>query len=178
MEEEKMVQEQEEETFETLIRGKYKAEFDARVQKILDARLKGLKQENEMLRLGREERRNFRRRAVEALAAGEGEMRQVYGDFSWRAEMENPRFAALIGAGVAARDAYEVVHRETLMGKAMAFAARQAAEQMARSIASGGRVGENGGRSAAVSRSDPGGLTSEELSDIRQRVRKGEKIRF
>ena len=36
-----------EEGFEALIRGKYKEEFDARVRRILDGRLRGLRQENE-----------------------------------------------------------------------------------------------------------------------------------
>ena len=39
-----------EEGFEALIRGKYKEEFDARVRRILDGRLRGLRQENERLR--------------------------------------------------------------------------------------------------------------------------------
>lgn len=39
-----------EEGFEALIRGKYKGEFDARVRRILDGRLRGLRQENERLR--------------------------------------------------------------------------------------------------------------------------------
>lgn len=39
-----------EEGFEELIRGRYKGEFDARVRKILDGRLRGLRQENERLR--------------------------------------------------------------------------------------------------------------------------------
>ena len=39
-----------EEDFETLIRGRYKREFDARVRRILDGRLRGLRQENERLR--------------------------------------------------------------------------------------------------------------------------------
>ena len=38
------------EDFETLIRGRYKGEFDARVRKILDGRLRGLRQENQRLR--------------------------------------------------------------------------------------------------------------------------------
>ena len=38
-----------EEGFEALIRGKYKEEFDARVRRILDGRLRGLRQENERL---------------------------------------------------------------------------------------------------------------------------------
>lgn len=40
----------EQEDFEALIRGKYKEDFDARVRKILDGRLRGLRQENRQLR--------------------------------------------------------------------------------------------------------------------------------
>ena len=40
------------------------------------------------------------------------------------------------------------------------------------------RIAENGGSSAAVTRSDPRALTPDELAEIRKRVRKGEKIRF
>lgn len=39
-----------EESFEAMIRGRYKGEFDARVRRILDGRLRGLRQENERLR--------------------------------------------------------------------------------------------------------------------------------
>ena len=39
-----------EESFDDLIRGKYKPEFDARVQKIIEGRLKSLHRENEALR--------------------------------------------------------------------------------------------------------------------------------
>ena len=46
------------EGFEELIRGRYKEQFDARVQKILDGRLKNLRRENERLReSGQAERR-------------------------------------------------------------------------------------------------------------------------
>ena len=45
-----------EESFEELIRGKFKPEFDARVQKILEGRLKALHRENEALRRETNER--------------------------------------------------------------------------------------------------------------------------
>ena len=47
----------EQENFAALIRGRYKADFDARVQKILDGRLRGLRQENARLRQDQEQRR-------------------------------------------------------------------------------------------------------------------------
>ena len=44
------------EDFEDLIRGRYKADFDARVRKILDGRLRGLRQEVAQLRQWERER--------------------------------------------------------------------------------------------------------------------------
>ena len=103
----------------------------------------------------------------------------MYPEFRWQREMDDPGFARLIDAGVEPREAYEMVHRRELTAKAMHFAAQMAARQAARVVASGGqRVRENTGRSASVSRPDPGKLTSQELADIRRRVMDGEKISF
>ena len=165
--------------FEALIRGRYKTAFDQRVRKILDGRLKNLRRENEELRAGADAGLDAAAMALGRLERDAGAIRAVYPDFSWQAELENPAFARLIGAGVDGRTAYEVVHRDELLRRAMAYAARRAAAQTARSIASGARpAAENGGRSVAVTRSDPRKLTSEELADIRKRVQNGEKIRF
>ena len=151
------------EDFEDLIRGRYKADFDARVRKILDGRLRGLRHQAAMGRLSRQE----------------PEIQRVYPEFRWQREMDDPGFARLIDAGVEPREAYEMVHRRELTAKAMHFAAQMAARQAARVVASGGqRVRENTGCSASVSRPDPGKLTSQELADIRRRVMDGEKISF
>lgn len=64
----------EEEDFEALIRGKYKAQFDARVQKILEGRLKSLHRENAALRAETNERQL-------RLAEQEEEMQRAYGAF-------------------------------------------------------------------------------------------------
>ena len=151
----------EQEDFEALIRGRYKEEFDARVRKILDGRLRGMRQENQ--RLSRQE----------------GELKRLYPDFDWQKEMRSEHFGRLILAGVEPRTAYETVHGRELMEKAMRYAAGRTRRQVAGSLASGmSRVAENGGRSIAVTASDPRGLTSEDLADIRRRVLDGEKIRF
>lgn len=168
-----------EESFEDLIRGRCKEEFESRVQKILDGRLKGLRQENEKLRASAEEKRANGIKAMENLMEREAEIRQVYPEFDWRKEMQSGEFGRLIAAGVDGRTAYEVVHKEDILRRAMQYASRRAGEQMARSIATGGkRVGENSGRSVTVSHNDPRNLNSQELSEIRQRVMNGEKIRF
>ena len=107
------------------------------------------------------------------------ELQRLYPDFCWQEEMRREDFGRLILAGVEPRTAYETVHGRELMEKAMRYAAGRTRRQVAGSLASGmGRVAENGGRSIAVTASDPRGLTSEDLADIRRRVLDGEKIRF
>ena len=77
----------EQEAFSALIRGQYKEQFDARVQKILDGRLRGLRQENARLRQEVQARRESQAGAVLRLQEEEGRIRQVYPDFDWRREM-------------------------------------------------------------------------------------------
>lgn len=167
------------EDFEDLIRGRYKADFETRVRKILDGRLRGLRQEVAQLRQWERERDLRHQAAMGRLSRQEPEIQRVYPEFRWQREMDDPGFARLIDAGVEPREAYEMVHRRELTAKAMHFAAQMAARQAARVVASGGqRVRENTGRSASVSRPDPGKLTSQELADIRRRVMDGERISF
>lgn len=167
------------EDFEELIRGRYKVDFDARVRKILDGRLRGLRQEVTELRQWEKVRKLQHQAMMERLSDQEKQVRMAYPEYQSQREMENPKFARLIDAGVEPREAYEMVHRRELTAKAMHFAAQVAAQQVARVVASGGqRIRENAGHSASVSRPDPGKLTSQELADIRRRVMDGEKISF
>lgn len=169
----------EQDDFAELIRGRYKAQFDARVQKILDGRLRGLRQENARLRQETQERRQAQAGALLRLQAEEGRIRQVYPDFDWQRELASPQFGRLVTAGVDGQTAYEIVHRQELLKAAMHYAAAQTRSEMARAIASGGsRAAENRGGSRTVTRSDPKSLSSRELADIRRRVQDGEKIRF
>ena len=169
----------EQDDFAELIRGRYKAQFDARVQKILDGRLRGLRQENARLRRETEERRQAQAGALLRLQAEEERIRQVYPDFDWKRELASPQFGRLVTAGVDGQTAYEIVHRQELLKAAMHYAAAQTGSEMERAIASGGsRAAENRGGSRTVTRSDPRSLTSRELAAIRRRVQDGEKIRF
>ena len=167
------------EDFEELIRGRYKADFDARVRKILDGRLRGLRQEVTDLRQREKLRQLQIQYYLDRLPEQEKQVRMVHPEFRLQKEMENPRFYRLVQAGVEPREAYEMVHRRELTAKAMHFAAQAAARQAVRVVESGGRrIPENAGRNASVSRPDPGKLTSRELADIRKRVMDGEKISF
>jgi hypothetical protein len=168
-----------EENFETLIRGRYKADFEERVQKILDGRLRGLRRENERLRSAESARQQRADTAFAALESQQEALRQIYPQFNWQQEVQKGEFARLIAAGIDARTAYEVTHREELLRRAMAYAAARSAAQSARTVQSSRRrVSEAGTRSAVVSRADPKSLSSAQLSEIRRRVMDGEKIRF
>ena len=165
--------------FEELIQGRCKELFQARVQKILEGRLRTLRRENELLHRHANEQRRYEAECVERLTQEAENIRRLYGDFDWQQEMRDPTFCRLIAAGIDGRTAYEAIHHRELLAQAMRFAARRGREQASRAVASGGRrIAENGGSSAAVTRSDPRALTPDELAEIRKRVRKGEKIRF
>ena len=125
------------EDFEDLIRGRYKADFDARVRKILDGRLRGLRQEVAQLRQWERAGPAASGGHGTAVPPGAGDQRCIRnsgGSGRWT----TPGFARLIDAGVEPREAYEMVHRRELTAKAMHFAAQMAARQAARVVASGG----------------------------------------
>ena len=165
--------------FETLIKGDYKEAFDSRVQKILDGRLRQLRQENERLRQAGETREQAELAAIDRLAESAEEIRRTYPDFDWEKEMLDPSFARLVQCGVDGRTAYEVAHRRELLAQAVHYGALAARQQVSRTLSSGGhRVKENGAGSVSVLRNDPKALTSAELAAIRARVQKGEKISF
>ena len=110
------------EDFEELIRGRYKSDFDARVKKILDGRLRGLRQEVTDLRQREKLRQVQIQYYLDRLPEQEKQVRMVHPEFRLQKEMENPRFFRLVQAGVEPREAYEMVHRRELTAKAMHFA--------------------------------------------------------
>lgn len=74
------------EDFEALIRGRCKEEFDARVKKILDGRLRGLRQENQRLRQAESARQV---QALERLERDAAAVRQMYPAFSPEEELRD-----------------------------------------------------------------------------------------
>ena len=93
----------EQEDFEALIRGRYKEAFDARVRKILDGRLRGMRQENQHLK-EQQEKTDRERRAeaagrIERLRRQEGELQKVYPDFCWQEEMRRELYTVVDQGG-------------------------------------------------------------------------------
>lgn len=125
-----------------------------------------------------QERQN--RARFEQLVRQSEEAKKVYPGLDLNAEMQNPAFARLVANNVDAKTAYEVTHKDEIMRSGMQFAAQTAAQKVSNSVAANQkRPQESGmGNSApsTVRITDPRLLTKEQRKDLRQRVRRGEKI--
>ena len=185
------------ESFDSLIKGRYKKEFDQRVQNILQERFKAnaadrarlaelepqmesLRQDNDRLKAAAQPSDDAVRQSVSRLTAQAEQAKSVYPGMELRQELRNPVFARLVLNGVDAKTAYEVAHRDEILRGGMQFAAQQAARQVASAVQfSAVRPVENGlgaGASATVPVSDPRTLTRQMRKELRERVRRGEKI--
>ena len=109
------------------------------------------------------------------------EAKQIYPSFDFEAESRNKTFTDLLQSGVAVRTAYEVVHKDDILGGAMQYAAQKAAEKVTNSVQSRAkRPTENGAGAQGASRqvTDVNKLQKDDIYEILRRVEKGEKISF
>jgi len=114
--------------------------------------------------------------------------KQVYPNFDLDTEMQNPNFGRLLatmqrsGFPNAVKTVYEIIHKDEIMGGAMAYAVQQTQNKISNSIQSGmTRPAENGigqQSTASVGNVDPSKLTKAQIDDIRKRAERGEKITF
>ena len=153
MEEEKNLEEREEQTesFQDLIRGKYREDYLEALSEALRAQA----------------RETDRYLAYRELLSEAEKLRGRYPDFDLDRELEDPGFARLLNNGVDPKTAYEVVHHEELTGRAARLAENAARPQ------------ENGlgaGSLAAVTKPDPKSLTRAERKLLRRRAARGEAI--
>ncbi len=176
-----------EESFESLIKGRYKKDFDQRVQTILRERFKTstaeaetLRRDNERLSKAVQESEVAVRQSFERLTAQAEQAKGIYPGLDLRQELKNPTFTRLVLNGIDAKTAYEVAHRDDILRGGMQFAAQKAARQVASAVqANAVRPVENGlgaGAPATVQISDPRQLTRQMRKELRERVRRGEKI--
>lgn len=108
-------------------------------------------------------------------------LKGVYPTFDFDTELKNPKFVDLIKNNVDVRTAFEVIHKDEIIGSAMQFTAQQTKQKLAKSIISNSsRPTENGvsSQSSAVVKSDVSQLSKADMAEINRRVLRGEKIRF
>ncbi len=104
-----------------------------------------------------------------------------YPDFNISKEAENPKFIALIKAGVDLKTAYEAIHYKDILDLAKEDAASKARKEATREFYSReARPEENGlsARSSAIIKTDVSKLSAKDRAEIAKRVAKGEKISF
>lgn len=131
----------------------------------------------ESLRLHRSELRQGADRQYAEWIRQAGELAAVYPDFDLKGELGDERFGALLRGGASLRDAYELVHRQSIMEKG----AREMEEKIARRVLSGGLRPREGGisaPSAAMVKNDVSQMSKKTRQEIIRRVQRGEKISF
>ena len=149
--------------FESLIKGRFKSQFDEKMQSAIRARLKGAKEIEGRYQTLQPALQLLSRRygvdegdaeGLKAAILGEGQRetasadhyyqnwlqqsqaaKEAYPDFDLRAALEDGQFRALLKSGVDIRTAYEVRHLDTLLPAAMAATAKAVEERIAKSIA-------------------------------------------
>ena len=107
----------------------------------------------------------------QALLADAEETAGYYPDFDLKAELENREFVMLLRSGMGMKKAYEAAHHQELLEAALAFAAAQARAD---------RPAENG-LSTQAAAATPGSMansTRAQREEIRNRVRRGEKVQL
>lgn len=108
-------------------------------------------------------------------------LKEIYPNFNLDTEIEDPQFFSLLRNNVDVRTAYEVVHRDEILGGAMQYAAQTAAKRVADSVAANSkRPVENGvtSQGAVNSQADVNKMTKAQREEIERRVARGERITF
>ncbi len=148
--------------------------------------IKGIEKENRSLREVKEEHERMLREAederkrqeqIDKWNAEAAKLKQIYPSFNPTTELQNEKFARLLGLGVDMRTCYEIAHKDEIMRGAMQYTADKTAEKIANSVrANGARPSENGlsSQAAAVSQRDVSKMSRADIEAIKERVRSGE----
>lgn len=134
------------------------------------------------LRDGFAERRfKAARRIYEEMLAEAEELKKDYSSFELEKECASPAFTALLGCGMSVKDAYEAVHKDSIIGEAMEYTAKAVAEALSHSMQyRGARPSENSlaGVSAPLGKRSVASMSEGEIFEILKKVERGEKIRL
>ncbi len=117
---------------------------------------------------------------VRVLAERVEAARELYPELDITEELRDPVFVRLMTVSEGdVRRAYEMKYHDRILTNAMRYAAEVAEKRLAEAMASRqSRPGENavGGGSAVMMTADPKNLTRAQRSEIKKRVRRGERI--
>ena len=117
---------------------------------------------------------------VKELAGRVAQTKEYYPDFDITKELLDPTFAMLLRISQGdPRRAYEMKYHDRILTNAMQYAVTETENRLANSIAGRtARPAENAasGSSAIIINSDPSSLTKAQRSEIKKRVRRGERI--
>lgn len=143
--------------------------------------MKKLERDNESMRRALEDQQ--RRENAERVYAGwvkqAEELKTIYPAFDLQEECRNEQFVGLLQNNVDVRTAYEVIHRDEILGGAMQYTAEQVSKKIVDGIRSkNARPTENGvaAGGAAVVKPDVGSWSKADRDEVERRVLRGEKI--
>jgi hypothetical protein len=107
-------------------------------------------------------------------------LKENFPNFDLRSEMEDPDFVQMLQNGVSVEHAFKVLHMDEIMGGLATYTAQKVASQVTEGIrAKGMRPTENGiGHSSQPVKEqiDVSNLTLEQIKQIEERARHGERI--
>lgn len=149
--------------------------------------MKRMERENAAFKRAAEEAQS-RRQAEQTLAVWNQQAedcKHFYGSFDLAEECSNPRtgqrFLGLLQSGIDVKTAFEVIHKDDIIGGAMQYTAQTIQKKTVDDIrARGMRPAENGSGNAAaiLTKKDVRTLTKKDREEISRRVMRGERIEF
>ena len=145
--------------------------------------MKQMERENKAYKAREQEsiQEQMQREKIEGWLRQEAQFKQKAPDFSLREELANPEFERLLAAGVNVETAFNVIHQDEIMSGAMNYTAKKAVEKTVNDIkARGMRPSENGLGTTTTEpkRKTVGEMTGEEILEMANKAKKGEKISF
>lgn len=145
--------------------------------------MRAMQRENEQLReqVKQRESKEAADRTYAAWMEDAAKVKEIYPSFDIRAELQNPQMQRLLLSNVDMRTAYEVIHKDELIGGAMQFTAGKIAQKVANSVAAGRTrpaEGAMGNQAPVISKRDVSQLTKADRLEIIRRAERGAQIGF
>ena len=145
--------------------------------------MRQMEHENSVLRNKMQEtmKQDQIRRDIEEWTKQGEDVKKIYPSFDFRTESNNKDFNDLIMRGIPVKTAYEIIHKDEIMGGAMQYTAQQVAQKVTQNIQSRAkRPSENGvsSNNGIVTKTDVHSLTKADRAEIARRAARGERITF